>query len=149
MIRRPPRSTLFPYTTLFRSGDRGRREPQDRLLERRRRGAHRALGAPRGGALPQGGFPPRRLRRAPPRRDGLDRGEPLGAGGIRGPRREPAGAREPRHGAALRAQRERRGRRRRAARSFPGPPAPGGGAAGGGRPPPPRRGGAARPPPPR
>src|SRR3712207_7330942 len=28
MIRRPPRSTLFPYTTLFRSGvpdDRGRR----------------------------------------------------------------------------------------------------------------------------
>src|SRR2546430_13352796 len=28
MIRRPPRSTLFPYTTLFRSlrGQRGRRE---------------------------------------------------------------------------------------------------------------------------
>src|SRR3712207_7359315 len=25
MIRRPPRSTLFPYTTLFRSGDRDRR----------------------------------------------------------------------------------------------------------------------------
>src|SRR3712207_7443536 len=24
MIRRPPRSTLFPYTTLFRSGDRDR-----------------------------------------------------------------------------------------------------------------------------
>src|SRR2546422_7113466 len=24
MIRRPPRSTLFPYTTLFRSGDRHR-----------------------------------------------------------------------------------------------------------------------------
>src|SRR3712207_7506249 len=24
MIRRPPRSTLFPYTTLFRSGHRGR-----------------------------------------------------------------------------------------------------------------------------
>ena len=23
MIRRPPRSTLFPYTTLFRSGGRG------------------------------------------------------------------------------------------------------------------------------
>src|SRR3712207_8394991 len=39
MIRRPPRSTLFPYTTLFRSGqgrDRGRRagaeEGVDRLL---------------------------------------------------------------------------------------------------------------------
>src|SRR5260370_15607136 len=34
MIRRPPRSTLFPYTTLFRSGDdRGyvqRREPHRR-----------------------------------------------------------------------------------------------------------------------
>src|SRR3712207_7008642 len=25
MIRRPPRSTLFPYTTLFRSAHRGRR----------------------------------------------------------------------------------------------------------------------------
>src|SRR5258707_10527539 len=25
MIRRPPRSTLFPYTTLFRSGSQGRR----------------------------------------------------------------------------------------------------------------------------
>src|SRR5260221_10184453 len=24
MIRRPPRSTLFPYTTLFRSGEMGR-----------------------------------------------------------------------------------------------------------------------------
>src|SRR2546427_10371640 len=27
MIRRPPRSTLFPYTTLFRSIADGRREP--------------------------------------------------------------------------------------------------------------------------
>src|SRR2546430_8660754 len=27
MIRRPPRSTLFPYTTLFRSHDRERRDP--------------------------------------------------------------------------------------------------------------------------
>src|SRR2546430_7777751 len=46
MIRRPPRSTLFPYTTLFRSLQRGRRfapDPsagqskvmQTRLLERR------------------------------------------------------------------------------------------------------------------
>src|SRR5438270_8031692 len=44
MIRRPPRSTLFPYTTLFRSGQDGRRlvEPlRHRLGERggqRRRG---------------------------------------------------------------------------------------------------------------
>src|SRR6266550_8527341 len=28
MIRRPPRSTLFPYTTLFRSPSRHRRAPQ-------------------------------------------------------------------------------------------------------------------------
>src|SRR5256885_15665795 len=27
MIRRPPRSTLFPYTTLFRSLTRGRKSP--------------------------------------------------------------------------------------------------------------------------
>src|SRR3989454_9581675 len=29
MIRRPPRSTLFPYTTLFRSRGRARRGPGD------------------------------------------------------------------------------------------------------------------------
>src|SRR3984893_19403860 len=29
MIRRPPRSTLFPYTTLFRSRRRGAREAGD------------------------------------------------------------------------------------------------------------------------
>src|SRR5256885_13653824 len=28
MIRRPPRSTLFPYTTLFRSGRRRRDDPR-------------------------------------------------------------------------------------------------------------------------
>src|SRR5436190_14347921 len=28
MIRRPPRSTLFPYTTLFRSRARARRRPR-------------------------------------------------------------------------------------------------------------------------
>src|SRR2546422_11121305 len=31
MIRRPPRSTLFPYTTLFRSRDQGPGEDQDAL----------------------------------------------------------------------------------------------------------------------
>src|SRR3712207_7321227 len=31
MIRRPPRSTLFPYTTLFRSGDVGGRGEQVRV----------------------------------------------------------------------------------------------------------------------
>src|SRR6202012_6293979 len=35
MIRRPPRSTLFPYTTLFRSPDRDARN--------RRRGAARSM----------------------------------------------------------------------------------------------------------
>src|SRR3989441_6810134 len=35
MIRRPPRSTLFPYTTLFRSQGRhgGERRPGVRILE--------------------------------------------------------------------------------------------------------------------
>src|SRR3712207_9005200 len=31
MIRRPPRSTLFPYTTLFRSGDISLRAPSRHL----------------------------------------------------------------------------------------------------------------------
>src|SRR5256885_13183841 len=50
MIRRPPRSTLFPYTTLFRSsrGDGDRRETQG--LD-----AHRLLHAGRG---PRGGDAP-------------------------------------------------------------------------------------------
>src|SRR6267154_4785157 len=39
MIRRPPRSTLFPYTTLFRSGGRSRRRC---LLPGSRSAAHRA-----------------------------------------------------------------------------------------------------------
>src|SRR2546427_1502131 len=30
MIRRPPRSTLFPYTTLFRSRERPRAQPRHR-----------------------------------------------------------------------------------------------------------------------
>src|SRR2546430_13653384 len=40
MIRRPPRSTLFPYTTLFRSVPvRPRRRPRPRVLRRHARGA--------------------------------------------------------------------------------------------------------------
>src|SRR3712207_8712641 len=42
MIRRPPRSTLFPYTTLFRSGLR-------RLRLRAQLSRHRRAGAVRGG----------------------------------------------------------------------------------------------------
>src|SRR3712207_8399649 len=41
MIRRPPRSTLFPYTTLFRSVQRGDPEPAQRLRDRRREAARR------------------------------------------------------------------------------------------------------------
>src|SRR3712207_8215411 len=46
MIRRPPRSTLFPYTTLFRSGAEGvmrpHRPPQLRELDDRA-GAHQQV----------------------------------------------------------------------------------------------------------
>src|SRR2546422_7916641 len=33
MIRRPPRSTLFPYTTLFRSNDRHGHDVGDQVLK--------------------------------------------------------------------------------------------------------------------
>src|SRR2546425_5380235 len=38
MIRRPPRSTLFPYTTLFRSLLRGNRRSRGGVRRRARRG---------------------------------------------------------------------------------------------------------------
>src|SRR6266540_6832385 len=41
MIRRPPRSTLFPYTTLFRSRPRWRRGPAPRSRNPRRSGRAR------------------------------------------------------------------------------------------------------------
>src|SRR2546422_2655448 len=49
MIRRPPRSTLFPYTTLFRSrgGSQG--------IERRRHGGHDRPGASVGQAYQKPG----------------------------------------------------------------------------------------------
>src|SRR5688572_31502293 len=34
MIRRPPRSTLFPYTTLFRSEEQDRRVLEERACDR-------------------------------------------------------------------------------------------------------------------
>src|SRR4051812_49557547 len=40
MIRRPPRSTLFPYTTLFRSGGAGLRVPGRARGHHGRRVAH-------------------------------------------------------------------------------------------------------------
>src|SRR3712207_8301925 len=48
MIRRPPRSTLFPYTTLFRSSQRRRRPAAGAA-----RGAVGARVAPDGRALPR------------------------------------------------------------------------------------------------
>src|SRR3712207_6894281 len=45
MIRRPPRSTLFPYTTLFRSHERAAGGPADRA------GRVLGVGAGRGGVL--------------------------------------------------------------------------------------------------
>src|SRR5256885_7790340 len=56
MIRRPPRSTLFPYTTLFRSPSRGRRGARQdsahgavRRVRRDRGGRGRSLPRLRGG----------------------------------------------------------------------------------------------------
>src|SRR3712207_8448374 len=67
MIRRPPRSTLFPYTTLFRSPARTAL-PGGARADRRGRRRRRAGAAARGGqpALPPvGGRRPRRLRLRP------------------------------------------------------------------------------------
>src|SRR5215813_75153 len=57
MIRRPPRSTLFPYTTLFRSGIR-RRDRRDR------EGLQALLAAARGGATGRTQCPPDHDRRS-------------------------------------------------------------------------------------
>src|SRR5438094_6321050 len=46
MIRRPPRSTLFPYTTLFRSGRPGRPRARIRNPARRPRGRPNGLRPP-------------------------------------------------------------------------------------------------------
>src|SRR3712207_8802683 len=61
MIRRPPRSTLFPYTTLFRSRAAGTLRPRPggaahgRGAARRRRGGRDRLGVHRGGERPAEG----------------------------------------------------------------------------------------------
>src|SRR2546430_13210027 len=57
MIRRPPRSTLFPYTTLFRSVDDERRVPPP--------DGHASLAGPR----LHSGVRPRNIRAAAVRRD--------------------------------------------------------------------------------
>src|SRR2546430_17190457 len=93
MIRRPPRSTLFPYTTLFRSRLRRVRHALRRPFGRR--GGPRDHARPGG---PLGDLAPEAARvHAAPRADGPLRG-PLG--------RDPGGA-APRDPAAL-PDRERR-----------------------------------------
>src|SRR2546422_7295476 len=54
MIRRPPRSTLFPYTTLFRSGNEGNRQRDDRLDEPIRQHHHVEHGEGQSDAVGQG-----------------------------------------------------------------------------------------------
>src|SRR6266542_1629840 len=68
MIRRPPRSTLFPYTTLFRPrphGHRPREPPRVQALLGRRRTHARVPRARRRRAPPLRGPRPRRPRRPP------------------------------------------------------------------------------------
>src|SRR3712207_7066428 len=63
MIRRPPRSTLFPYTTLFRSrGSRGRPCGEGSSRRASPRGGGPGRGG--GGAAARPPAPPRRRRTA-------------------------------------------------------------------------------------
>src|SRR5258705_7232156 len=54
MIRRPPRSTLFPYTTLFRSGLVSRGGPKSRRIITRPRRATTAVSPKSGGSQREG-----------------------------------------------------------------------------------------------
>src|SRR3712207_7423583 len=84
MIRRPPRSTLFPYTTLFRSVGRlgdGLGRLLEHLLEGVLDGVHRALGAE--DDLADGGLATQLLDDlGTADGEGLDGGDRLGAGGA-------------------------------------------------------------------
>src|SRR5256884_7312107 len=70
MIRRPPRSTLFPYTTLFRSdahvaerGDAGERLGAPAARHPRRRARERTAGLRRERAGPEASGPDRKSTR--------------------------------------------------------------------------------------
>src|SRR2546426_8644751 len=71
MIRRPPRSTLFPYTTLFRSTARRPRARAGDAARPFRRGQER----PRPDGVPRGRCRDRKVAAAPriPARAGRDR----------------------------------------------------------------------------
>src|SRR5947208_7422994 len=59
MIRRPPRSTLFPYTTLFRSDQGGHRDGRERRRQQERGGRRREAAPCPGHARVWGRAPPR------------------------------------------------------------------------------------------
>src|SRR3712207_9001072 len=61
MIRRPPRSTLFPYTTLFRSRD-GREEGEQRRRVAEEQGHEQRAAGRRGPRAPLAAAPGRLLR---------------------------------------------------------------------------------------
>src|SRR3712207_8640532 len=68
MIRRPPRSTLFPYTTLFRSAERPtRRRPAfgERVERHVAEGDH-GIGDGNADAQPENGQRAQHKRRGPP-----------------------------------------------------------------------------------
>src|SRR2546430_11224088 len=56
MIRRPPRSTLFPYTTLFRSGGRNAERGGDLLYRQAQVEVHKERAAVRPRELLHGAF---------------------------------------------------------------------------------------------
>src|SRR2546427_7724064 len=79
MIRRPPRSTLFPYTTLFRALERLEEMKGDEPVARRvAHVADRARGRSLGGGVHAAQRPaPQRVAHAPPAvADHLDRVRP-------------------------------------------------------------------------
>src|SRR5215204_6950571 len=86
MIRRPPRSTLFPYTTLFRS-----RECDGRRVVGGRAAVPAAVRLHAGGALRLACPRPRRGRRPSasraPLRAGIRRGRPCARGRVQRDRR--------------------------------------------------------------
>src|SRR6266540_6579783 len=92
MIRRPPRSTLFPYTTLFRSlapvrRVRARRVPRGRADERY--GARRAHRTRARGAPPDRARLPVQGDRGQPPHLGQDRREPRVERAAQAPALEP------------------------------------------------------------
>src|SRR3989440_3972617 len=103
MIRRPPRSTLFPYTTLFRSGSRAARGTGRGAAGGRRADRHARDGRAGADSRPRrAAHPPLRVRAAPGHPDrvhGAPAGREAGGGAARVERsRAPDDGREnPRH----------------------------------------------------